>query len=207
MTNEQFVQFLNEKGNQKEEDTEWLKLGEGDYYDIEEIKGRFTIKNGHEKMPVRNVNWYAATAYCQWLSEKTGKKYRLPTEAEWEYAARGGNQSKGYKYSGSNTLGEVAWYDENSDSKTHAVGTTKKGNELGIYDMSGNVWEWCSDWFGDYKSVAQTNPKGEAKGSYRVHRGGSWRDYSGNCRAANRGNDTPAYRDDGLGFRVCYSLQ
>ena len=97
------------------------------------------------------------------------QRYRLPTEAEWEYTARVGNKSKGYEYSGSNDIGEVAWYDSNSGSKTHAVGG-KKLKELGIYDMSGNVYEWCHDWYGDYSSSSQTNPKGASSGSYRVHR-------------------------------------
>jgi len=103
---------------------------------------------------------YKMQLFCQ--------RYRLPTEAEWEYAARGGNKSKGYEYSGSNDIGEVAWYDSNSGSKTHAVGG-KKLKELGIYDMSGNVYEWCHDWYGDYSSSSQTNPKGVSSGSYRVY--------------------------------------
>jgi formylglycine-generating enzyme len=103
----------------------------------------------------------------------SGRKYRLPTEAEWEYAARGGNRSQGYQYAGSNNLDEVAWYDSKEGSKTKPV-KQKKPNELGLYDMSGNVWEWCSDWYGSYASHSATNPKGPSTGTSRVLRGGSW---------------------------------
>ncbi|MBQ5752216.1 MAG: formylglycine-generating enzyme family protein [Bacteroidaceae bacterium] len=127
------------------------------------------------------------------------RKFRLPTEAEWEYAARGGNQSKGYQYSGSNTLDDVAWYGDNSGSTTHPV-KQKQPNELGIYDMSGNVWEWCSDWFDSYSSSAQTNPTGPSSGSYRVVRGGSWDDDAQNCRVPRRMGIAPdrSYRVIGL---------
>lgn len=135
------------------------------------------------------------------LNKITGKTFRLPTEAEWEYAARGGNKSKGYKYSGSNTIGDVAWYTGNSSSTTHEVGT-KSPNELGIYDMSGNVWEWCSDWYGNYSSSSQTNPTGPTSGSYRVARGGGWINYAQICRVSGRGGGFPDSRGDGLGFRL-----
>lgn len=134
------------------------------------------------------------------LNKITGKTFRLPTEAEWEFAARGGKQSKGYKYSGSDNIGDVAWYYENSD-ETHQVGT-KEPNELGIYDMSGNVWEWCSDWYGSYSSSAQTNPTGPSSGSSRVLRGGSWSSNARNCRVSIRGSNYPASRRDYNGFRV-----
>ena len=135
------------------------------------------------------------------LNKITGRTYRLPTEAEWEFAARGGKQSKGYKYSGSDNIGVVAWYTGNSGGKTHQVGT-KEPNELGIYDMSGNVWEWCGDWYGSYSSSAQTNPTGPSSGSSRVLRGGSWYSDAGGCRVSFRRSNDPSYRSDYNGFRV-----
>ncbi|MBQ7951520.1 MAG: SUMF1/EgtB/PvdO family nonheme iron enzyme [Alistipes sp.] len=126
-----------------------------------------------DNLPVENVSWNDIQKFIQKLNTQTGKEFRLPTEAEWEYAARGGSKSRGYKYSGSNNIGDVAWYSGNSGSKTHPVGQ-KQPNELGIYDMSGNVWEWCSDWYGSYSSSSQTNPKGPNSGDYRVLRGGDW---------------------------------
>jgi formylglycine-generating enzyme required for sulfatase activity len=132
--------------------------------------------------------------------------YRLPTEAEWEYAARGGNKSKGYKYSGSDNLDEVAWYWENSNRQTHEVGR-KKPNELALYDMSGNVWEWVWDWYGAYSSGSQTNPTGPVNGSYRGLRGGSWSDFSEYCRVAFRdGYGYPIYGSDFSGFRLLRTI-
>ena len=135
------------------------------------------------------------------LNAITGKTFRLPTEAEWEYAARGGSKSKDYKYSGSNNIDDVAWYDGNSSYKTHEVGT-KAPNELGLYDMSGNVWEWCSDWYGEYSSSTQTNPTGPTSGSYRVLRGGSWDSYAEFCRVSYRSSYTPADRYSYNGLRL-----
>ena len=135
------------------------------------------------------------------LNSLTGEKFRMPTEAEWEYAARGGKKSKGYTYSGSNTAGDVAWYYDNS-SKTHIV-KTKAANELGIYDMSGNVWEWCSDWYDAsyYSSSPQNDPTGPTTGSYRVFRGGGWSGNAAYCRCAHR-VDSPSYRFGTVGFRL-----
>jgi len=138
------------------------------------------------------------------ISEATGKNYRLPTEAEWEFAARGGTKSNKYTYSGSDDLDEVGWYADNAGGKTQTVGR-KKANELGIYDMSGNVWEWCKDWYGDYSATAQTNPKGATTGSSRVLRGSSWGNSASYCRVADRGDSGPAYRIDSFGFRVLLS--
>jgi formylglycine-generating enzyme required for sulfatase activity len=155
---------------------------------------------GSDNLPVENVSWDEVNAFIDSLNRKTGRTYRLPTEAEWEYAARGGNNSGGYKYSGSNTLDSVAWYWDNSGHKTHEAGT-KAPNELGIYDMSGNVWEWTGDWYGDYGSDAQSNPTGPSTGSIRVLRGGSWSYGEGNCRVSNRGGSDPDSSIDGIGFR------
>ena len=148
--------------------------------------------------PVEQVSWYNCQEFVERLNELTGLKFRLPTEAEWEYAARGGNKSKGYKYSGSNIIGDVAWSWDNS---THEVGT-KAPNELGLYDMSGNVMEWCSDWYGGYSSSSQSNPTGPSSGSFRVRRGGSWGGSAQYCRVANRGSNTPRDRYYLLGFRL-----
>jgi len=149
--------------------------------------------------PVENVSWEDAVEYARRVGG------RLPTEAEWEYAARGGTQSRGYRYSGSNNLDEIGWYNNNSGSKTHPVGQ-KQPNELGLYDMSGNVWEWCEDWYSSeyYQNSPQVEPKGPSSGTDRVLRGGSWHnngiDY--NCRLAFRGRVNPDGRGSGrVGFR------
>ncbi len=152
-------------------------------------------------LPVENVSWDDCQTFIRKLNKLTGQKFRLPTEAEWEYAARGGGKSKGYQYAGSNNLEEVAWYGGNSGSKTHAVGT-RRANELGLYDMSGNVWEWCSDWKGSYSGSAQTNPQGPSSGSYRVLRGGCWFSDAGSCRVADRIISSPGNRGSLLGLRL-----
>ena len=152
--------------------------------------------------PAYYVSYYdIVDIFLPRLNKITGRTYRLPTEAEWEFAARGGKQSKGYKYSGSDNIGDVAWYYENSGSKTHQVGT-KEPNELGIYDMTGNVWEWCGDWYGSYSSSAQTNPTGPSSGSSRVLRGGSRGSDARYCRVSDRGNSAPSNRYYSYGFRV-----
>ena len=154
------------------------------------VMGRNPSEFKGSDLPVEKVSWKDCQEFIKKLNSLTGLQFRLPTEAEWEYAARGGNKSKGYKYSGSNDIESVAWYDSNSSSKTHAV-ATKSPNELGLYDMSGNVWEWCSDWYGDYSSGSQTNPKGPSSGSYRVGRGGSWGSGARNCRVSIRSTINP----------------
>jgi formylglycine-generating enzyme required for sulfatase activity len=151
--------------------------------------------------PVETVNWQDIQEFINKLNQATGKNYRLPTEAEWEYACRGGAKSAQYKYSGGNDIDAVAWHSGNSASKTHAVGT-KTPNELGIYDMSGNVWELCSDWYGDYNASAQTNPQGATSGTFHVTRGGSWGNEAQRCRISNRGTVTPEDSHSGLGFRL-----
>jgi formylglycine-generating enzyme required for sulfatase activity len=157
-----------------------------------------------DNLPVEEVSWDDVQQFITKLNTMTGKLYRLPTEAEWEYAARGGNRSKGYKYGGSNTVGNVAWYAENSGCTTHPVGK-KSPNELGIYDMSGNVMEWCNDWYGAYDSNSQTDPKGPVSGSYRVIRGGSWSSYARLTRVSYRSNSTSVDRNSNLGFRLAFS--
>jgi formylglycine-generating enzyme required for sulfatase activity len=183
-------------------DRSWALYGEGDNY------------------PMYYVNWHEAVEYCNKLSIKEGltpayrgsgdnitcnwnaNGYRLPTEAEWEYAAKGGNGSPGnYTYSGSNSVDAVAWYSTNSGNSTHLVGT-KTPNSLGIYDMSGNVWEWCWDWYGNYTSGSQTDPRGPVSGAYRVLRGGGWYNSAAYVRSAIRYCDTPSIRYDGYGFRL-----
>ena len=156
---------------------------------------------GDSSRPVENVSWKDCQKFIKKLNRLTGKTFRLPTEAEWKYAARGGNKSRHYKYSGSNNLDDVAWYDGNSGNQTHRV-KTKSPNELGLYDMSGNVNEWCSDWYGGYSSSAQTNPKGASSGTFRVIRGGSWNNNAGNCRVSNRNAGKPGITNGRLGLRL-----
>ncbi len=191
---------------------------------VENIGGEFRFKDGVTRFPtsdtpVANVTWYGAVEYANWLSNQAGltpvytitgtdvtasweaNGYRLPTEAEWEYAARGGALSEGYTYAGSNNADNVAWYTDNSGDSTHPVGQ-KEDNELELYDMGGNVWEWCWDWYGSYLPESQTNPNGPSSGSDRVLRGGSWGSSAGNLRSANRYNDSPGNSDYSLGFRL-----
>ena len=157
-----------------------------------------------DNLPVENVSWEDSQTFIGKLNDLTGKRFRLPTEAEWEYAARGGKRSNHTQYSGSSNIDDVAWYSGNSGSKTHPV-KTKKPNEFGLYDMSGNVNEWCQDWYGSYSSNAQTNPTGPGSGAYRVFRGGTWSIFGWFCRSSFRGNSSPGYRGYGLGFRLALS--
>ena len=156
--------------------------------------------SGCDDCPVENGNWHDANEYAK----KVGK--RLPTEAEWEYAARGGSKSKGYRYSGSNDLDAVGWYDNNSDDKTHPV-AQKQPNELGLYDMTGNVWEWCSDWYSDsyYRSSPKNDPQGPNSGKFRVFRGGSWGSRDDSCRVADRSGHVPVSGSAHRGFRLVFS--
>jgi len=200
-----------------------------------EATGRSKPKDegwGRGTRPVINVSWWDAIAYCNWLSEKEKLPkayddkgnfldnnerittdpsnvvgYRLPTEAEWEYAAKGGKKSMGYKYSGSNSPDSVAWYDWNSGNKTQEVGK-KAPNELGLYDMSGNVWEWCSDWWDSsyYSKSPTTNPYSSTAGSARVGRGGSWNYDATRVRVARRGYSSPPDTRYYLGFRIARTV-
>ena len=144
-----------------------------------------------DKLPVECVSWDDCQTFINRLNSYTGRNFRLPTEAEWEFAARGGKNSRHYKYSGSNNINDIAWYHDNSGTPTprhvHPVGC-KRPNELGLYDMSGNVCEWCNDWYGSYTSYSQTNPTGPVTGAYHVKRGGSWNDYARYCRSSTRYN-------------------
>lgn len=171
----------------------------------EAVMGRNTSNRTSDDLPVKNVSWVDCQAFLRKLNAMTGHNFRLPTEAEWEYAARGGNRSQGYQYSGSNNLNDVAWYNDNGGRQTHIVGT-KSPNELGIYDMSGNVWEWCQDWLRDYNSSAQTNPTGPGSGSCHVIRGGCWISNDRSCRVSDRNGRTPDTKISIIGFRLALSL-
>ena len=152
--------------------------------------------------PVEKVSWNDCQNFITKLNEMTGQNYRLPTEAEWEFAARGGNKSHGYKYAGSDDVNEVAWFKDNSVDETHPV-AQKLPNELGLYDMSGNVWEWCSDWFGSYYATdGQTNPQGPSSGSYRVNRGGGWSGSASSCRVLRRTRSLPTGTSSVIGLRL-----
>jgi formylglycine-generating enzyme required for sulfatase activity len=211
VTNEQYAKFLNEKKANEEDIEKWIKLSGS--YGKEKCriykKGvNYEVEKGYENFPVIYVSWYGAKAFCDHYS------FRLPTEAEWEYAARGGNKSKGYKYAGSDNIDEVAWYDGNSGGKTHPVNDNKKKpNELGIYHMSGNVWEWCEDWYDkNYYQYCKDNnirenPVNTKNSSYRLLRGGSWSNGSVDVRVASRYAYDPALRLNDYGFRVVSALR
>jgi len=195
---------------------EWLEKGNSyninengsdkDYY---RNKG-MSLEEKDKSKPITGVSWNDANEYCTWLSQKTGKKYSLPTEAQWEYAAGGGasNRTKWAGTNNENDLGNFAWYSSNSNSTTHEVGTTQKANSLGIYDMSGNVWEWCMDtWHSNYENAPNNGSAWiDNSSSYRVNRGGSWNNSSSYCRVANRRSYHPTYRSNFLGFRLVLSL-
>jgi len=198
---------------------EWYEIM-GTTIEQQRVSSRGLLLRGSgDNYPMYYVNWNDAIEYCNKRSLKEGLKpayrvsgnaitcdweadgYRLPTEAEWEYAAKGGNGLFGYEYSGSNNVDTVAWYNRNSEQSTQPVGT-KAANSLGLYDMSGNVWEWCWDWEGKYPNNAQTDPRGPASGSSRIRRGGSWMDGATFVRSAYRGSISPSRSGSDIGFRV-----
>ena len=164
---------------------------------------------GDPKRPVESVTWSACRNFITKLNSLTGRTFRLPTEAEWEFAARGGRWSRGYKYAGSDSIGDVAWCWNTIPSQT--MGTPGYGsqpvasltpNEIGLYDMSGNVWEWCQDWHGNYTSDDQVDPTGPLAGLFRIMRGGSWSRSDVACRVSYRNYNYPSTSDDGIGFRL-----
>ncbi len=225
VTVEQFKMFIEQSGYKTDAEKEgysWILTGAGRWQKERGIDWRCGVsgkKNINDRLnhSVIHISYNDAIEYCKWLTKIIGKEFRLPTEAEWEYAACGGNKSKGYIYSGSNNIDEVAWYWNNSENRKHLIVGQKKPNELGIYDMSGNVWEWCQDWYGDYTIGSVTNPTGANIGSYRITRGGDWsgsallivaRDDNWNdsaswyCRSAFRGGYAPLDRYDCIGLRL-----
>ena len=168
------------------------------------VMGSNPSKFKGDNLPVEQVSWNDCQTFINRLNSYTGRDFRLPTEAEWEFAARGGNYSRHYKYSGSNYISDVAWYSDNSGNRTHPVGT-KQANELGLYDMSGNVWEWCGDWYGSYSSYSQNDPTGPNSGSCRVLRGGGWDGSVRGCRSSSRRSDAPGGSGYYLGLRLVLS--
>ena len=193
ITNEQFVPFLNAMGNQEEGGTNWVNM-EGEYEGVRSgivrNKNRFVCISELRRHPMIYVSWYGARAFCKWLSEKTGKKYGLPKEVEWEYAARGGKHEDAYPFSGGNKLKELGWYRLNSHGELKRVGL-KKPNRLGLYDISGNVWEWCTDFYNEkeYKNA-------------QVVRGGAWSSNNYVCRVSIRLRGRDDNRNDNTGFRI-----
>jgi formylglycine-generating enzyme required for sulfatase activity len=170
---------------------------------------RVIRKSDSSMYPVEQVSWEDAVKFCKKLSDlpeekAAGRVYRLPTEAEWEYACRAGSKTAYSFGEGSKSLGDYAWFDGNSNNQTHPVGE-KKANAWGLYDMHGNVWEWCSDWYGEYPKGAVSDPVGPREGSYRVIRGGSWNNEAAFCRSAPRYGDLPSVRSLSYGFRVALS--
>ena len=207
ITNQQFLPFLQEMGNQTEEDTNWVNLNgkyKGARCGIIEQESTFHCVNGLEHHPMIYVSSHGAKAYCKWLSEKANQDYRLPTEAEWEYAAKGGKYNQGFSYAGSNKLKEVAWYNANSHTETKPVGL-KLPNKLGLFDMSGNIFEWCSDcWHSNYERppIDEKAWEDDIENDERVVRGGSWYYNTDFCHVSFRNGFYHINRNFNIGFRI-----
>ena len=222
VTNKEYCIFLNYCGNETENNVKWIYLPEDAYCGIKEgpEPDSFRVKSGYKDRPAVYVTWYGAVAYCNWLSEKFGLAlcygskdnrgdnpyvwrtrlgYRLPTEAEWEYACRGRTET--LYYWGDNMDEDYCWYMGNS-SQNHRPAGEKKANNFGLYDMSGNIYEWCNDWFGNYLPGTVSNPTGPIMGACRVVRGGNWHSFPGSCQSGYRLQEEPSVYDNGLGFRL-----
>jgi formylglycine-generating enzyme required for sulfatase activity len=166
------------------------------------IMGENPSKFEGDNNPVENVSWNNAMEFCRKLSDKTGYLYSLPTEARWEYSCRAGSKTRFSYGDNPDLLGNYAWYDINSGGKTHPVGM-KKPNDWGLFDMHGNVWEWCIDWYGKYPDTPQKNPEGPKKGCRKILRGGSWYYSKHLCRSSYRYYNPPIYKFSNIGFRIC----
>ncbi|MCI4669255.1 MAG: formylglycine-generating enzyme family protein [Bacteroidia bacterium] len=203
-TNEQFCYFLNEMGKQKKEIATWLEI-DSEYCQIEAKNGKFQAKAGMARHPVVKVSWYGAIAFCEWLSQKTGFNYRLPTESEWEYAA-GGGKGQRLTFAGTNdesSLEKYAIFRQKGTAIVKSKSPLKIGSKP-FYDLSGNVWEWCSDWYEKdyYQTSPSRNPKGPVLGSRRVIRGGGWRSYPARCQVVSRNKYDPSTWNYLVGFRL-----
>lgn len=211
ITNQQFVLFLNAVNQRGPEGEPWFETkAEDSRSHIQGETGNFNVESGYESHPVNNLSWYGATAMAEWMAQKEGISYRLPTEAEWEYAARAGSTTAFANGEISETgcnldtnLDKMGWYCGNSNSTHHLV-AQKLANAWGLYDMHGNLYEWCSDWYGSYPNNSVIDPTGASNGSYRVNRGGYWSNDARYCRSANRHRNTPGYRSNLVGARFAF---
>lgn len=193
VTVEQYRTFCKETGHK------FPEMPTKDWYDEHPNVHTWVWRNNY---PILNVDWNDAMAYCVWISKATGEEYTLPTESQWEYAARGGKSSAGYKYSGSNKLSDVGWYDENTYERGPRPVGTLKPNELGLYDMCGNAYEWCLDIYSPYPSKSIKNPTGPKNGQFRIIRGGCWYNSDDLCTVTVRDAPKPNYNTFYYGFRI-----